>query len=255
MARQDADHTAYLLGLADDALIYCQRLGEWVSRAPQIEQDMAFGNIALDLLGQARALYTRVGELDGSGRDEDQYAYFRTEREYRNVHLVEAPRGDFAHEMARLLWFASYQCGLYAALTGSRDETVAGVAHKALKEVDYHRDHARMWVLRLGDGTHESHDRMQAALTWVAPYVDELFADDTAAVEAAETGVGVLPSQLRSQATVFVQGVVNEATLQMPAEPPRHERGGRAGVHTEDMGYLLAQLQHIRRSYPDATSW
>ncbi|NHN55929.1 phenylacetate-CoA oxygenase subunit PaaC [Calidifontibacter sp. DB0510] len=251
-----ADVTAtYLLGLADDALIYTQRLGEWMSRAPQIEEDMALGNIALDLLGQARALLTRVGELDGTGRDEDALAYLRDEREFRNVHLVERPRGDFGDEMARLLWFSSYQFELYSQLTSSTDEVLAGVAAKAIKEVTYHRDHATQWVLRLGDGTPESHARMQAALDRVAPYVDELFTD-TATDEAATTsGVGVLPSQLRSAATAYVRSVVDEATLAMPAEPRRRARGGRDGIHSQAMGYLLAEMQHIHRSHPDATTW
>ena len=144
---------AYCLQLGDDALIYAQRLGEWISRAPQIEEDMALGNVGLDLLGQARVLLTRAGELDGTGRSEDDLAYLRDEREFHNVHLVEQERGDFGFEMARMLWFSAYQCELYAALLTSSDETIAGVAAKAVKEVDYHRDHASQWVLRLGDGT------------------------------------------------------------------------------------------------------
>lgn len=145
--------SAYLLGLGDDALIYAQRLGEWLTRAPQIEEDMALGNVGLDLLGQARALLTRAGELEGAGRDEDDLAYLRDEREFRNVHLVEQPRGDFGQEMARMLWFASYQHELYAELVTSADEVLAAVAAKAIKEVSYHRDHAGQWVVRLGDGT------------------------------------------------------------------------------------------------------
>ena len=173
-AGEAGEHTAYVLGLADDALIYAQRLGEWLTRAPQIEEDMALGNIGLDLLGQARALLTRAGELEGAGRDEDALAYLRDEREFRNVHLVEQPRGDFGQEMARMLWFASYQHELYAALLDSADEVVAAVAAKAIKEVAYHRDHAGQWVVRLGDGTAESHDRMQAGLQAVLPYLPEL---------------------------------------------------------------------------------
>ena len=141
-------------------------------------------------------LLTRAGELDGTGRTEDELAYLRDEREFRNVHLVEQPRGDFGFEMARMLWFSAYQCGLYAALVASSDETLSGVAVKAVKEVDYHRDHASHWVLRLGDGTAESHERMQAGLERVAPYVAELFEDDAVSVAAAEAGAGVLPSSL-----------------------------------------------------------
>ena len=243
----------YVLGLADDALVYAQRLGEWISRGPQIEEDMALANIGLDLLGQARVLLTRVGELDGTGRTEDQLAYFRDEREFRNLHLVEQERRGFGFEMARLLWFASYQRELYAALRASSDPVVSGVAGKALKEVDYHRDHATQWVLRLGDGTEESHRRMQQGLVDVQPYVAELFEDDTASAAAAESGVGVLPSSLHAGAAGHVAQVVAQATLEAPAESRWRSRGGRDGVHSRPMGSLLAELQHIARSHPGAT--
>ena len=243
----------YCLQLADDALIYAQRLGEWISRAPQIEEDMALGNIGLDLIGQARVLLTRAGELDGTGRSEDDLAYFRDEREFHNVHLVEQERGDFGFEMARMLWFSAYQLELYAALVTSSDEIIAGVAAKAVKEVDYHRDHASQWVLRLGDGTSDSHLRMQEALERVAPYVAELFEDDAESVAAAKTGVGTLPSSLWDSAFGHVSRVVEQATLTLPAEPTWRSRGGRNGVHSRPMGYLLAEMQHIARSHPGAT--
>ena len=162
-------YAPYLLGLADDAMVYAQRLGEWMTNAPQIEEDMALGNIALDLLGQARALYPYVGSIDGTGRGEDDFAMHRDEREWRNVHLVEQERGDFADEMARLLWFSAKQVELHGALAASGDEVVAGVAGKALKEVRYHLDHASLWVVRLGDGTGESRRRMKPALDGVLP--------------------------------------------------------------------------------------
>ena len=244
---------AYCLQLGDDALIYAQRLGEWISRAPQIEEDMALGNVGLDLLGQARALLTRAGELDGTGRSEDELAYLRDEREFHNVHLVEQERREFGFEMARMLWFASYQCELYAALVTSLDETIAGVAAKAVKEVAYHRDHAAQWVLRLGDGTSVSHVRMQEALERVAPYVAELFEDDDVSVAAAEAGVGALPTSLWDSALSKVSGVVAQATLSLPAEPGWRSRGGRKGIHSRPMGYLLAEMQHIARSHPGAT--
>ncbi|EWT06723.1 phenylacetic acid degradation protein [Intrasporangium chromatireducens Q5-1] len=250
----EAGSAAYVLAVADDAMVYAQRLGEWLTNAPQIEEDMALANVSLDLLGQARALYARVGELDGSGRGEDDYAMFRDERQWRNVHLVEQERGDFAREMARMLWFASYQHELYAAQLASSDPVVAGVAGKAAKEVRYHLDHARHWVLRLGDGTDESHRRMQAALEWAAPYVDELFDDHAAAVTAVEAGlVARLPSELREAAQGRVEAVVSEATLTMPDPPTWRSRGGRDGIHSRPMGYLLAELQHISRSHPGAT--
>ncbi|MGD8199766.1 1,2-phenylacetyl-CoA epoxidase subunit PaaC [Ornithinimicrobium sp. W1679] len=248
-------HTAYLLGLGDDALIYAQRLGEWLTHAPQIEEDMALGNVGLDLLGQARALLTRAGEVEGADppRDEDDLAMLRDEREFRNVQLVEQPRGDFASEMARMLWFSSYQCELYARLVDSADETLAGVARKAVKEVDYHRDHATRWVLRLGDGTDESHARMQAALEAVQPYVAELGEDHDAARWAADQGIGVLPSSLAEPVTTAVHEVLGRATLTVPDAPRWHARGGREGLHSEAMGFLLAEMQHIARSHPGAT--
>ncbi len=246
-------HTRYLHGLGDDALVYAQRLGEWLTHAPQIEEDMALGNIGLDLLGQARSLLTHAGEVEGAGRDEDALAMLRDERQYRNVQLVEQPRGDFAHEMARLLWFASYQHELWSRLVGSADETLAAIAGKAVKEAVYHRDHATQWVLRLGDGTDLSRERMQAALAAVHPYVAELGEDHETARWAAEQGVGVLPSELTHAVNAHVAAVLEHATLTMPDPPRWHARGGREGVHSEAMGYLLAEMQHIARSHPGAT--
>jgi ring-1,2-phenylacetyl-CoA epoxidase subunit PaaC len=253
--RADAEkpYAAYLLGLADDAMVYAQRLAEWMTNAPQIEEDMALGNIALDLLGQARGLYPYVGFIDGTGRVEDDYAMQRDEREWRNVHLVEQVRGDFADEMARLLWFSAYQVELHTALAGSGDDVVAGVSGKALKEVRYHLDHASLWVVRLGDGTDESHRRMQAALERALPYLAELFDDDEASVLAAGLGVGVLPSSLHDAVVARVAGVVAEATLTLPNNSAWRSRGGRGGVHSRPMGYLLAEMQHIARSHPGAT--
>ncbi len=244
---------AYVLGLADDAMVYAQRLAEWMTNAPQIEEDMALGNIALDLLGQARALYPYVGSLDGTSRGEDDYAMLRDEREWRNVHLVEQERGDFADEMARLLWFSAYQVELHTALARSSDDLLAGVAGKALKEVRYHLDHASLWVVRLGDGTAVSRDRMQAALERVLPYLAELFDDDEAAIEAAGVGVGVLPSGLHDAVVARVAAVVDQATLALPDGSRWRSRGGRDGVHSRPMGYLLAEMQHIARSHPGAT--
>ena len=246
-------YAAYLLGLADDAMVYAQRLGEWMTNAPQIEEDMALGNVALDLLGQARGLYPYIGSIDGTGRGEDEYAMQRDEREWRNVHLVEQERGDFADEMARLLWFSAYQVELHTALTGSSDDVVAGVAGKALKEVRYHLDHASLWVVRLGDGTDESHRRMQAALERVLPHLAELFDDDEASVLAADLGAGVLPSTLHDPVVARVARVVEQGTLTLPDGSRWRSRGGRAGIHSRPMGSLLAEMQHIARSHPGAT--
>ncbi|MEP6649588.1 MAG: 1,2-phenylacetyl-CoA epoxidase subunit PaaC [Lapillicoccus sp.] len=245
---------AYLLGIADDAMVFAQRLGEWLTNAPQIEEDMALANVSLDLLGQARGLYPHIGELDGSGRSEDDFAMLRDERGWRNVHLVEQERGDFGFEMARLLWFSAYQNQLYGLVAaGSADETFRAVGEKAAKEVQYHADHARQWVLRLGDGTEDSRRRMQAALERVAPYVDELFDDDPVSVAAAEAGLGRRPSLLRDDVVRSVQRIVEAATLTLPEPPTWRSRGGRQGVHSAPMGYLLAEMQHLARSHPGAT--
>ncbi|MGO9078165.1 MAG: 1,2-phenylacetyl-CoA epoxidase subunit PaaC [Streptosporangiaceae bacterium] len=240
----------YALGLGDDALVLGQRLTEWAARAPQIEEDVALANIALDLLGQARALLTCAGQAEGRGRDEDDLAYLRDDRQFRNVQLAEIEGGDFAVTMARLLVFAAYQFELYTALLRSADPALAGVAGKAVKEVSYHRDHATQWVLRLGDGTAESHRRMQAGLDHVWPHVDELFAPDEAA--AALPGVAADPAALRPGWQRYVGPVLTQATLAAP-EPRWHARGGRDGLHTEHLGHLLAEMQHLHRSHPGAT--
>jgi len=238
---------AYALGLGDDALVLAQRLGEWVAHAPQIEEDVALANIALDLLGQARTLLAYAGEVEQAGRDEDDLAYLRDDRDFRNVQLVEIPNGDFAVTMARQLVFSAYQYELYTALEHSTDPTLAGLAGKAVKEVDYHRDHAVQWVLRLGDGTDHSHQRMQAGLDQVWPYTEELF--DPA---SQLPGVAVDPATLRPAWERYVTDVLSEATLGKP-EPRWRSRGGRDGLHTEYLGHLLAEMQHLHRSHPGAT--
>jgi ring-1,2-phenylacetyl-CoA epoxidase subunit PaaC len=240
---------AYALGLGDDALILAQRLGEWVTYAPQIEEDVALANIALDLLGQARSLLTYAGAVEGAGRDEDDLAYLRDDRDFRNVQLVEIRGGEFAVTMARQLVFSAYQYELYTALLGSGDTTIAGLAGKAVKEVAYHRDHATQWVLRLGDGTELSRARMQAGLDRVWPYVEELFEEDDATSRLPDTAAD--PAALRPPWQRYVTSVLGEATLQQP-EPRWRSRGGRSGLHTEDLGHLLAEMQHLHRSHPGA---
>ena len=241
---------AYALTLGDDALILAQRLAEWVAHAPQIEEDVALANIALDLLGQARTLLSYAGAVEGDGRDEDDLAYRRDDRDFRNVQLVEIPNGDFAVTMARQLVFSAYQYELYAALESSGDPTLAGLAGKAVKEVAYHRDHATQWVLRLGDGTGLSHERMQAGLDQVWPYVEELF--DPAGTTDQLPGVAADPVTLRPAWEDYVTAVLSEATCRKP-EPRWRSRGGRDGLHTEHLGHLLAEMQHLHRSYPGAT--
>ena len=243
---------SYVLALADDSLIAAQRLGEWVARAPELEEDVALANIGLDLLGQARSLLTHAGELEGEGRDEDALAYFRDERDFLNLHLVERENGDFAVTMARLLLLSTYLHELWSALRTSADEVLAAIAAKAVKEVDYHVDHARMWVLRLGDGTEESHRRMQAGLEAEWPYADELFDGSHVDPALLEAGIAVDPATLRESWERRVAAVVSEATLTLPVVPPA-VTGGRRGIHTEQMGYLLAEMQHLARSHPGVT--
>jgi ring-1,2-phenylacetyl-CoA epoxidase subunit PaaC len=247
-----ADLAAYTLRLADDALVLAQRTGEWIAAAPQLEEDVALANIALDLLGQARELLSYAGAVEAAGRDEDALAYLRDERDFTNAQVAELPNGDFGRTIARLLVFSSYQVELYTQLTRSADATLAAVAAKAVKEVRYHRDHAAQWTLRLGDGTDESRNRMQAGLDEVWPYVDELFADDELTNRLAARGVAVLPSGLRAGFDAFVTPLVVEATLSVPETPVRHT-GGRSGVHTEHLGPLLAQMQYLARSHAGAT--
>lgn len=229
----------YVLGLGDDALIASHRLAEWSSQAHDLEEDIALSNIALDLLGQARMLLTLAGELEGEGRDEDALAYLRDEREFRNAQLVELPRGDFAVTVVRMLFFSAYQVRLYELLANEPDR-LGAIAAKALKEVSYHLDHATQWTIRLGGGTEESHRRTQQAVTDLWPYTFELF-------EAHP--------DLREPWLTIVDGVLGEATVSRPGDDESGFRptGGRQGVHTEHLGYLLAEMQHLHRSHPGAT--
>lgn len=241
----------YLLGLADDALISAQRMGWWISRAPQLEEDLAMANIGLDQLGQARMLLAYAGTVEDAGRDEDDLAYFRDERDFRNVQLVERAQTDFGVAMARLLVVATWQSELYAALCRSTDPTLAAIAGKAVKEVRYHLDHARSWVVRLGDGTEESHDRMQAAIDAEWPWIEELFGPVDPGLVAS--GVAVEPASLRPVVLHRIGEVLAEATHTVPVVSPV-VGGGRRGLHTEELGFLLAEMQHLTRSHPGA-SW
>jgi ring-1,2-phenylacetyl-CoA epoxidase subunit PaaC len=253
-----ADLAAYCLMLGDDSLVLAQRLTAWCSRAPELEEDIALANIALDLLGQARLLLTRAGEVEGNGRDEDALAYLRDEREFRNVHLAEidcgpGPGGDFATTIVRLLVFSSWKVAQFSRLRGSADPVLAAIAAKGLKELAYHRDHAAQWAVRLGDGTEESHRRMVAAVDRVWPFVDELF--HATAVETGLTGVAVDPSELRTEVDGVLDAVFEAAGLTRPDPIPTAfvaGQAGRDGVHTEAMGYLVAEMQHLHRSLPGA---
>ena len=233
----------YVLQLGDDALVAAQRTAEWCARAPLLELDVALANIALDQLGQARHLLAYAGRLQGAGRDEDDLAYLREESEFRNVQLVELPNGDFARTTAKTLFFGAYQNLLYTGLSAVADPVLAGIAGKAAKETRYHLDHAVIWTLRLGDGTAESHRRMQTAVDEIWPYTHELFEPAPAAP--------LDPATLKPRWNRLVEGVLARATLSRP-EDGWAPTGGRRGVHTEALGHLLAEFQHLRRAHPGA---
>jgi ring-1,2-phenylacetyl-CoA epoxidase subunit PaaC len=245
---------AYCLMLGDDALIYSHRLQQWVTRAPELEEETALANIALDLLGQARMLLARAGRADGSGRDEDQLAFFRGEREFRNVRLVERPDADFAELVARLLVFSAWRLALLRALTASQDPVLAAIAAKGVNELTYHRDYAARWVVRLGDGTELSHAKMQAGLAVVWPLTGELFTPHP--VEAALAGIAADVRAIQGEVDTVLDTVLAAATLSRPDAVPLAGvagRGGRDGVHTEALGYVLAELQSVARAHPGAT--
>ncbi|WP_216214049.1 1,2-phenylacetyl-CoA epoxidase subunit PaaC [Amycolatopsis aidingensis] len=250
------DLAAYCLMLGDDALVMSHRLQEWCTQAPELEDEVALANIGLDLLGQARLLLARAGKADGTGRGEDHFAFFRAEHEFRNVRLVEPENGDFAHSMARLLVFSTWRLALLSGLTGSGDPVLAAIAGKGVKEVAYHRDYAAQWVVRLGDGTELSRQRMQAGLDAVWPLVAELFVPHEIELRLAEAGIGVDPAGLRAEFDQVLAQVLPAATLERPegGELGRVAgKAGRDGVHTETMGYLLAELQSVARAHPEAT--
>jgi ring-1,2-phenylacetyl-CoA epoxidase subunit PaaC len=239
--------TRYLLRLADTCLILGQRLGEWCGHGPVLEEDIALTNMALDLVGQARALLTHAGKAQGF--DEDQLAFLRDERDYLNPTLVELPNGDFAFTVLRNLMVATWLRLAWERLRESGDAELAGIAAKALKEARYHQRHAADWVLRLGDGTDESHRRCAAALPTLWRYAAELFEDDAVDAAAKASGLGPAASELRAPWLAEIRAVLGEATLDPPADGA-FRSSGRRGVHSEHMGYLLAEMQHLQRAYP-----
>ncbi|WP_026541246.1 1,2-phenylacetyl-CoA epoxidase subunit PaaC [Paenarthrobacter nicotinovorans] len=245
------DVAEFALRIGDDGLILAQRLGHWISRAPELEEDIALGNIALDQLGHARSFLTYAGAA--WGKSEDDLAYFRREHEFRSAHLFEQPNGDFAVTIARQFIVSYYQYQLYTALTGSSDATLAAISAKAVKEVDYHRDHSAQWVLRLAGGTDESRERIIQGFKLVWPYVDELFEDDELTTRLAEAGVAVQPSSLRAEFDRLTGEVMAEAELEIPGVP-QSLGGGRRGKHSEFLGYILAEMQVLAREHPGA-SW
>jgi ring-1,2-phenylacetyl-CoA epoxidase subunit PaaC len=243
-----ADVAEYALRLGDDALILSQQLGAWISRAPELEEDVALGNIALDLLGHARSFLHYAGSFDG--RSEDDLAFFRDEPEFRCAWIVQQPNGDFAQTIARQFVVATYMFELYSALRDSSDETFAAIAEKSLKEVDYHRDHAVQWILRLAGGTEESRTRIIRAIGDVWPYVDELFRDDDLTERLGDAAVR--PSTLRPGFDGVVDTVFAEAELSVPAVVSS-SAGGRNGAHATPLGHILAEMQVLARRHPGAT--
>jgi ring-1,2-phenylacetyl-CoA epoxidase subunit PaaC len=240
----------HLLRRADDALILGHRLSEWTGHAPMLEEELALANIALDLIGQARLLYAHAGSL--TGHDEDQLAYLRDARAWRNLLLVELPNGDFAQTILRVVLFSAFMEPCWQATTRSADPTLAAIAAKAEKEVAYHLRHGAEWLIRLGDGTPESHRRAEAALETLWPYTGELFETDASEQTLIAAGIASDPATFRPAWDATLQNVLARATLERPAAGWM-QTGGRGGRHTEHLGFVLADLQYLQRAYPGAT--
>lgn len=241
----------YLLRLGDDRLVLGHRLSEWCGHGPYLEEDIATTNIALDLVGQATLLLKRAGEIENAGRDQDALAYFRDALEYRNALICELPRGDFAFTTVRQFFFSTYSLHLWEALASSSDADLAGIAAKATKEVRYHVRHSSEWMLRLGDGTEESHNRTQAAVTELWRFTSELCESDAVEQSVIASGAGADSSKLAAPWRNTVDDVLKRATLAVPGDVYQ-QTGGRSGRHTEHLGYLLAEMQSVPRAHPGA---
>jgi len=244
-----APEVQYLLRIADTNLILAQRLAEWCGHAPVLEEDIALANMALDLVGQSRALLTRAGELEGRGHDEDHLAFLRDERDYFNATLVELPRGDFAFTVLRNLFIATWSKLLWEKLLNSSDAEVAAIAGKAVKEVRYHQQHAADWVVRLADGTPESRRRVDAALDDAWRYTNELFGTDAVDEHAHTSGIGPRWANLQAPWLAEITAVFDEAGLALP-KASGYQGTGTRGVHSEHMGRILTEMQHLQRSFP-----
>ena len=242
----------YVLRHADDNLVLSHRMAQWASRAHDLEEDIALTNIGLDHLGQARSLYGYAAEIEGDDNNEDHFAYFRNERQFTNLLLVEQPNTDFAYTMARHLFFDAYQLGFWEALAESTDDVLRGTAQKALKECTYHWRHSSSWVTRLGDGTEASHVRIQGAIDSLWRFTAELHESDDIDRELSDAGVGVDVAPLREAWLGRIEQVLHGATLVMPTSDFQRS-GGRNGLHTEHLGIMLAEMQSLARSHPGAT--
>jgi len=241
----------YALRRADDALILGHRLSEWCGHAPMLEEDMALANMGLDLLGQARELYSYAAKVEGKGNDEDKFAYLRDVRQYRNLLLVERPNGDFACTITRQFFYAAFADLYWRAMTTSRDTTLAAIAARSEKESAYHLRHCSEWMVRLGDGTGESHRRAQAAVDDLWAYTGEMFAIDDSERGLIDAGIAVDPAGLHPRWLETVANVLREATLALPKNDWM-QQGGRDGRHSEHLGHLLSELQSMQRTFPGA---
>lgn len=240
----------YLLRLGDDSLILGHRLSEWCGHGPVLEEDIALTNLSLDLIGQATSILEYAGKVEGKGRTEDDLAFLRFDKDYRNLLLVERPNGDFGVTIMRQFLFDAYRKPLFERLVNSSDEMIAAIAAKSLKETKYHLKHSSEWVIRLGDGTEESHNRIQEALNSLWKYAAEIFYEDQVDEELKKHGVLPDMDSLRKDWESTVHSVLEEATLKIPDNNWEQE-GGRKGLHTEHLGYILAELQFMQRAYPN----
>ncbi len=246
------EHFQYVLRLADNALITAQRLGEWIGNGPQLEEELANANFALDYLGQARAFYSHAGKIEGNGRDEDDLAFLRDSADFQNILLVEQPNGDFAQTVVRQFFYDAFSYLQLQSLMDSSDEHLAAIAARATKELQYHLRHVRQWVVRLGDGTDESHQRMQAAIDHLWCYSGEMLTADAVDRWAIDNAIGPDPDALKTAWREIVDDAFSEATLTLP-DTEWMATGGKQGQHSEHHGYLLADLQFLQRAYPGAT--
>ena len=242
----------YVLRLGDNALILGQRLAEWLGHAPVLEEDIASANISLDLVGQARLWLTYAGSVEGAGRDEDRLAYHREQHQFRNFTMLELPNHDYAYTIVRRFLFDAWHCLALGSLARSKDADIAAIAAKSKKEAEYHRRHSGDWLLRLGDGTGESHARTQAALDTLWRYTAEFFESDAIDRAMAESGEGFAAGSLRDEWLEEVGTLLREATLEVPASA-EFVSHGKEGRHSEHLGYLLTEMQVLQRAHPDAT--
>ncbi len=251
MTTKDATYT-YTLRLGDDALILGHRLSELCSRGPLLEEDLALTNVALDMIGRAQALLKYAGDIEGKGKTNDDIAYRRPENNYYNHLLVEQPNGDFAYTIARQLFVSVFEYVFYTELQKSRDEMLAAIASKTVKEIKYHMQHAIDWTLRLGDGTNESHTRMQKAVNDLWMYTGELFEMDEVDSYLMREGIAIDLIPIKAQWYIDMRNVLSRATLTIP-EDSYMQTGSKKGIHTENLGHILAEMQYLQRAYPDAT--